>query len=360
MPTPAPRFRIGDGTSHEHVRFVRELLSEAGWRETGTADFDLLWSDATLLGRELRQHGAGRAYNHFPGLESITRKDSLAWTLALQRLENPRLAPRRSFHPETFVMPDDREELLAAARRNPRAIWIYKPAADSNGRGIRLLPDAASAPRRPGRIVQRYLDAPHLLDGFKYTLRCYVAVASFEPMRAWLFDDGFTKLTSRPFTTSREQLQDRCVHLTNPEVQRENLEVATSSRNLTHQQYRARLRREGIDDDALFAQIRQIAASTLLAARPFVLDRSARFLPRGARAAVELLGLDLLVDRTLRPWLIECNAGPSLAVEASPTTPSARAEYQLKRRVVRDLLRRAALLPEKRGEPNGFEPLFDD
>jgi hypothetical protein len=359
MPTPAPRFRIGKGTPHEHVRFVRELLSEAGWRETGADGFDLLWSGGALGGRELRQLGPGRAYNHFPGLEAITRKDSLAWTLALHRLENPRLAPRRPFHPETFVMPDDREALLAAARRDPTAIWIYKPAADSNGRGIRLLRDAASAPRRPGRIVQRYLDAPHLLDGFKYTMRCYLAVASFDPMRAWLFDDGFTKLTSRPFTVSREQFGDRCVHLTNPEVQRENRDVATSSRNLTHRQYRERLRREGIDDEALWAKIRQIASFTLLAARPFVLDRGARFLPRGSRAAFELLGLDLLVDRALRPWLIECNAGPSLAVEASPTTASARAEVELKRRVVRDLFRRVALVPQRSGEPNGFEPLFD-
>jgi Tubulin-tyrosine ligase family len=358
MPAPAPRFRIGDDTPDDHVRFVRELLSEAGWRETGSDAFALLWSSEALRGRELRRFGPGRAYNHIPGLEAITRKDSLAWTLALHRLEHPHLAQGRPFHPETFEMPDDRAALLAAAKKEPRAIWIYKPAADSNGRGIRLLGDAASAPGRPGRIVQRYLDTPHLIDGFKYTLRCYVAVASFEPMRAWLFADGFAKLTSRPFTAAREQLHDRCVHLTNPEVQRENLDVATSSRNLTHREYRRRLRREGIDDDALWAKIRRLAASTLLAARPFALERSARALPRGSRAPFELLGLDLLVDRRLRPWLIECNAGPSLAVEASPTTASARAEYEIKRRVVRDLFRRVALVPEERGEPNGFESLF--
>jgi hypothetical protein len=52
--------------------------------------------------------------------------------------------------------------------------------------------------------------------------------------------------------------------------------------------------------------------------------------------------------------VVECNLGPSLAVEASPTTPSAVAEHDVKRRVVRDLLRVAGVLPQG-AEPNGFQ-----
>ena len=42
-------------------------------------------------------------------------------------------------------------------------------------------------------IVQRYLEKPLLVDGFKFDLRVYVIVCGFDPIHAFLADEGLAR-----------------------------------------------------------------------------------------------------------------------------------------------------------------------
>ena len=340
-----PHYRFGYGTSEHASRFVREHLDAAGWSPTHGDDWTLFWSSSTPPAAVYDRLTRGRFVNHVPGISALTRKDSLSWALERERSSRPRGVSRASIHPTTWVMPDDHAAFQVAASRSPGAIWIRKPAASSNGRGIRLFTDPARLKARSGVVVQRYLSRPHLLDGYKYSLRCYVAFTAVDPVQAWLFDDGFVKFTSRPYSRASDTLSDRVMHLTNPAVQKRNRAVPTSARNLTHRGYRERLRAAGLDDEALFQRIGSLVADAVRAGRPFIEHRSAAQLPTVHGRPFELLGLDIMVDSRLRPWLIECNLSPSLGVEADESTPSAQMECALKRRLVGELLALAGLLP---------------
>lgn len=344
---PAGRLRVGPGTTPRATRLLREHLEPRGWCVTEGADWSLWWGTATPADAVQRRAGPGRRVNHLPGIAAITRKDTLALTMELDRRRGQTQADRQRVHPETWLLPDDRSAFERAARRSPRATWIQKPATGSDGRGIQLWADAASVPTRPGTVVQRYLARPHLWEGFKYTLRCYVAITAGPELRAFFFDDGFVKLTSRPWPGSREALDDRSVHLTNPGIQRRKADAPVSARNLTHRAWRERIRATGIDDAALFARIHGVARRAVSAALPFVRSESARL--GVGDGAFELLGLDVLVDARLRPWLLECNLSPSLVVEADDTTPAAREEAALKRELTSALLVLAGILRGRGG-----------
>ena len=347
------RYRIAADAPRAAVTFVRDALARNGWTETGGLDWTLYWDVSVPDDGVFRQLRPGRRINHVRGIDVLATKDGLARTIARAARRHPPIA---GLAPRSFVLPDDYHAWRAAAAWNPDLVWIRKPAALSRGQGVALVERVEDVANEPGWVVQEYLARPHLLDGYKYTLRLYVLVTSLDPLVVHLHDEGFAKLASRPFSADRAARADRFVHLTNPDVLKTDPSVDVSARNLTHRAYRARLRADGVDDARLWDRIGHLAASVVMAGRDAILERAASA-GVASEGCFELLGFDVLVDAALEPWIIECNLGPSLAVEAAPATAASRDEHDVKRRVVDDLL---ALTGAIAGgdRPNGFRPLW--
>ena len=59
---------------------------------------------------------------------------------------------------------------------------------------------------------------PLLLNGFKFDLRIYVTVTSFNPLRIYMHEDGLTRFATAPYDPSPEHYNNRYMHLTNYSV----------------------------------------------------------------------------------------------------------------------------------------------
>jgi len=65
-------------------------------------------------------------------------------------------------------------------------------------------------------IVQRYLDKPLLLDGFKFDLRVYVVVFGINPVQAFLCDEGLARFcTAKYEAPTKSNYKKAFMHLTN-------------------------------------------------------------------------------------------------------------------------------------------------
>ena len=53
-----------------------------------------------------------------------------------------------------------------------------------------------------------YVIDPYLLDGFKFDMRMYVLVTSFQPLEAFLYDEGFARLSTVLYTKDPEQVKN--------------------------------------------------------------------------------------------------------------------------------------------------------
>jgi Tubulin-tyrosine ligase family len=369
-PAIAPLLYRHQGPGHRLVAL--EIFSELGWKVSGANDWDILW-DTGVPGMAFFKTLNGRLYNHLPGMDWLGHKDGLARTLSAAR---ERLAPRGlgqlyDFHPRTFLLPAQHAEFQEAVVKEPLKVWIKKPQAMSRGRGIELV----LAPHKLGpekdMLVQEYLAEPHLIDGYKYTLRCYLLITSVDPLCAFLFDEGFCKFTSRPFSLAPEHRSDVFRHLTNPDILRNDKTMPVSSRNLTHQGYRERLRQEGIDDADVFLRLQRSIALALLAARESL--RASLAKSGVQQGCYDVLGVDMTLDAKLKTWMVECNLSPSLTVEAAEDSQSSRDEGAVKRRLIREMMvvlgaggsgpRCGAGLPAvraqlKRARHTGFRPVF--
>jgi len=298
-------------------KFFIEALDPDLWERGDAKDWDACWHTSMPAPKVFKTMKRGAAINHIPGNNALTVKSKLYETLVQARNAAPsqEMRDRLSFFPETYLMPADYHALQTEAFTHPDRKWIVKPKRLSRGRGIRLEADAGAVPVENDWLAQEYLARPHLYDGYKYVLRLYLLIAGVEPLRVYLYRDGFVKLASETYRDG--DYENLYAHLTNPDINA--LNEAKSAPVVFHSfdAYRARLRDQGADPDALFDNVRDIAVLTGIAARDQMRKRlraSGAFAP----GCFELIGLDCMIDADLKPWLLECNLSPSLDICAAP------------------------------------------
>ncbi|MCL7942615.1 amylase [Marinobacter sp. ATCH36] len=314
---------VGGNRSYEQDRFFEESLDKDRWQKGDSPDaWDACWYTGMPDPEFFRHIGPDRRINHIPGNNALTVKSRLYQSLltlrdrvSLQDNGYTGLGDRLKFFPRVYSMPGDYHAFQQEALDEPSKRWILKPKNAARGKGIQLVKDPANVPMDSSWMVQEYIENPHTMHGRKYVLRLYVAVTSVEPLRVYLYRQGFAKLASAPY--DEENADNPYSYLTNPDVNALNLDADVPVEFVDLDRYRAWLREQGHDDGALFDRVEDIVALTCLSAVESMRER-ARAIGADTRGCYELLGIDCLVDDKLKPWVLECNLSPSLDVCAGP------------------------------------------
>lgn len=361
-------------------------FEQRGWTraDEDDDDWDLYWASVHSVrqlfnpdtGRRLADH---QIVNHFPNHHELTRKDLMARNIKRYRKESERslemqrqasessagvILPPSGLEndyelppewvPTTFALPSDYALFCEEFRRNPSATWIAKPTGKAQGRGIFLVSklnqlkkwstgQKASASNAglflEPYIISRYIPDPLLVGGKKFDLRLYVLVTSYRPLKACLYRGGFCRFCVEQYSTDVAEIDNVFVHLTNVALQKHS------------EDYNSRTGGKwAIEDLLLFIESTRGAAAKdkVLSDMEAVIVHSLKAVQGvmiNDKHCFEMYGFDILLDSSLRPWLLEVNASPSLSV----TTTEDRL---LKLRLIHDVLsvviasRAAAANPE--------------
>ncbi len=245
----------------------------------------------------------------------IAHKTNLAH--ALSRGRDKPGAPR---FPESFVLPEARAALLEYAAREPGACFIAKPHRGTGGQGIAVTRDARAVADRDDVVVQRYIERPYLVDGRKAHLRIYGLVTSLNPFRAYIYREGIVRFAPDPYDASEAGLANVHGHVTNTALHQGHptLEVSKdpAQENAGHiwtlSAYLERMKTDGRDIEALRGEFRDLVKGFIaLLADTGMFARQAAVAPRRA-FPFKLFGLDVLVDESAKPWLLEAQRKPAL------------------------------------------------
>uniref|UniRef100_A0A1I8FYX1 Tubulin polyglutamylase TTLL7 n=1 Tax=Macrostomum lignano TaxID=282301 RepID=A0A1I8FYX1_9PLAT len=307
---------------------VQLAAERAGFVRCHDDDFSsamLVWSDAPVPVDRISELKGHQRVNHFPGMGEISRKDSLGRNMA----RAARLQPLEfNFVPQTWCLPQESAQfqqfLRDSKRAGKRPVFISKPA---NGPWATVFVSSGVVPVTPesSSIVQRYLDKPFLVDGFKCDLRIYVLVTSCDPLRIFFYNDGLLRLSTEKYEDPRGTATDRpCMHLTNYSINKRSGQYEKGADDSTGSKRSIRFLNEYLqqrDHDVakLWRSIIDLIIKTVLVAYPQVLlqYRLCRpGAPPGARSVCfEILGFDIMLDHKLKPWLLEVNRSPSFGID---------------------------------------------
>lgn len=121
----------------------------------------------------------------------------------------------------TYLFPEDYNR-FENDRDKEDALYILKPVASSCGRGIKVIGKKTKVTKIDGYLASKYVSKPHLLNGFKYDLRVYVLVTSYDPLRIYVYNEGLVRFATEKYTLNPNDLKKLFVHLTNFSVNKRN------------------------------------------------------------------------------------------------------------------------------------------
>ncbi|XP_063692445.1 uncharacterized protein LOC134824471 [Bolinopsis microptera] len=316
----------GVGLTYKFVktecRLLRTLLEGHGFREIhqNSNDFNLMWCGCHVKPYTLRGLTELQKVNHFPRSYEITRKDRMYKNY--MRMRQTMGAKHFDFLPVTYVLPSEVNEFYSCFQRE-RGFWIAKPVASSRGRGISIISHPNQVNLEEQVVVCKYISNPLLVDGFKFDLRIYVMVTSFDPLRIYIFNEGLARFSTVRYDGSPLNLNNMFMHLTNYSVNKKNAgyvkcsdpDIEDYGNKWSMSALLRYLKSEGYDTATMMMRVEDLIIKTLLSAEVPIANACRMFLPHRENC-FELFGFDVIFDEDKKPWLLEVNLSPSLACES--------------------------------------------
>ncbi|VIO98615.1 Tubulin-tyrosine ligase family protein [Brugia malayi] len=341
-----------------HLRFkmikcnqalVKTILHSYGFEQCSSrnSNCNIIWTGSHLKPHVLRSMASWQRVNHFPRSFLLTRKDKLYECLGRAQTL---FGNSYNIIPEFFVTPKDYQKFVDHFNAQSHGLkpFIVKPVASSRGNGIFIIQSPGGIPLGSPMLVSRYIENPYLVNGYKFDLRLYVLVTSFCPLVAYMYSEGLARFASEKYSNSAKSYEQHFSHLTNYSlnknngkfIRNESADTEDTGHKWTLGALLRKLQSNGIDTNLLMVRVEDVVLKALFSVQGQVAAASKNVVH--SKCCFELFGFDILIDSSLKPWLLEVNLSPSLSCD----TPL---DLQLKSSLVCNVLTLAALplLPQK-------------
>ena len=251
-----------------------------------------------------------------------------------------------NYMPETYILPKDsdifNEKIKDFSLDDKEKLWLIKPVASSRGRGIRLLTDINTIPKKT--LITHYIYNPHLINGKKYDLRLYLLVTGYCPIKIYLYDNGLARFCSEEYDLNPEKMNDRYIHLTNYSINKTsanfikndstNEEIGDKWTIITLKKY---FIENNLDFTSVWNKIKDIIIKIILSVSDVAITTFKQFKLR-SNNLFELYGVDILLDEKLNPWLMEVNLNPSLNCDS-------KLDLKVKSKLLTDIFNIIGVIP---------------
>ena len=117
-------------------RLIKNTLEDNGFKETTGNNFSILWSSPAIKPEVFKHLKRYQRVNHFPKSGEITKKDNLYKNIRKLQSHVQGTQKQFNFIPESYILPNEQMFLQESMEKDANCIWIVKPVASSQGKGI--------------------------------------------------------------------------------------------------------------------------------------------------------------------------------------------------------------------------------
>ena len=266
----------------------------------------LVWYDTLKVFNVYSTLEPYQIVNRIPEIEYICRKASYItiiqnYSIYFQRFD--------SFIPQSFVLPLHNTEFRNQIEKNNKR-YLIKPDNGSLGQGITFIePGTEFEDYKQLSIAQEYIDS-YLINNTKFDLRVYVLIASISPkLRIFVYREGIARFCSEPAENNNifSCLTNTAVNKNNKNI--EDLSKITKTISFVFNQ----MKENGINIDELWNKIDNAIILSILPIHNLCNKTLQKVCPsNGLSRSFQILGFDILIDKNLKPWILEVNYRPSL------------------------------------------------
>jgi hypothetical protein len=125
-------------------------------------------------------------------------------------------------------------------------------------------------------------------------MRIYVLVTSIKPLEAFIYNEGFARMSTQSYNLNTKDLANNMIHLTNYSIQKGHFEITDDNflggSKITLRMLRDQLQARNISWENIWSQVQEICLKALVACQTDIPANPNSF---------EIFGYDIIIDSNL-------------------------------------------------------------
>ena len=224
---------------------------------------------------------SARKFNHFPGCSLLYRSERLYETIK-------NLDIYLSFILPVFNTISENSALVRYKTAHPRSIWLSK---SMNSHLSPQLLTNNQISHRESRLLVKYIRSPHLYDGRKYHLGFFILITSIAPLVVYIAKEGLVYLSKERFDIGSNHPD---VHFLGEKDRSSWVEIRPWLNSTLG----------GVT--SLLATATDIILELFLSLEPKLSSQTQRYSHQSLHNCFEIMEINIMFDRRLRPWFLGC------------------------------------------------------